>query len=223
LGKINGRILPPPVPPAASSSASAASRSGHLWLLLFGTLAVAGAFGYRFYDAGATKPRSAIGQVQPQPPAQTPIEAQDSGLIVIRPADPGPALSRAAAAAVTPPPDAPGQAAQANDSGDVVLEDLTPARRGLSDAASRDHGPQLPDGEPNMPAPAAADPAQAAQPTLPAQLKLDGIIFGPDGGAAIISGRSIRIGQEICGAKVTKITRGEVELDFHGQTITLRL
>jgi hypothetical protein len=54
-------------------------------------------------------------------------------------------------------------------------------------------------------------------------LKLAGIIFGPEGAAAIISGRSLRVGQEICGAKVVKITHDEVALNFHGQTITLRL
>ncbi|HUU23812.1 MAG TPA: HEAT repeat domain-containing protein [Phycisphaerae bacterium] len=56
-----------------------------------------------------------------------------------------------------------------------------------------------------------------------AGLVLSGIVGSGAGGAAIINGRIVRVGDEVAGRKVVEITRYTVRLDVHGKEILLTM
>ncbi len=53
--------------------------------------------------------------------------------------------------------------------------------------------------------------------------KLSAVIRGPDGSTAIVNGKFVKAGATVNGAKVVKIDRYAVELEFNGETFTVQM
>jgi len=74
-------------------------------------------------------------------------------------------------------------------------------------------------------------PVRSARPTPPrprprvnpGRFRLSAIMRGPGGGAALINGFMLRVGQEIDGAKIVRIDQYSVELDLDGQRFTIQM
>jgi hypothetical protein len=63
--------------------------------------------------------------------------------------------------------------------------------------------------------------AATVAPTPASRFKVTGIMSGPMGGAALINGRLIYVGQEVDGARLVSITANTVELEVAGVRFTL--
>jgi hypothetical protein len=84
--------------------------------------------------------------------------------------------------------------------------------------------------EPAKPVPAKPEPAkpvakptQSAMPMLWPILSVKGIISSGPGGGAIINSQIIEVGDSIDGAKVISVVKGNVTLEFEGETKVLRV
>ena len=74
-------------------------------------------------------------------------------------------------------------------------------------------------------------PVRSARPTPPrrktkvnpGRFRLSAIMRGPGGGAALINGFMLRVGQEIDGAKIVRIDQYSVELELDGQRFTIQM
>jgi hypothetical protein len=67
-----------------------------------------------------------------------------------------------------------------------------------------------------------AAPARSANPpAAAARFKVSGIMSGPTGGAALINGRMIYVGQEIEGARLVRTTANTVVMEMEGVRFTL--
>lgn len=53
-------------------------------------------------------------------------------------------------------------------------------------------------------------------------LTLDGIAYGPKGSQAILSGQMVEVGEQVNGAKVLKITKNSVTIQYQGKEIVLK-
>jgi len=81
--------------------------------------------------------------------------------------------------------------------------------------------PEMPEPKP---APPQAEPKPAPLPPVDTSgFKVSSIVSGPQGGAAIINGRPVRVGDTVGGAKVIKITPRSVEVEIDGRRATLAL
>ena len=75
--------------------------------------------------------------------------------------------------------------------------------------------------------PAAAPPAPtkapAPPPVDPSRFRLNAIVRGPDGNAALINGKLLHEGQTVLGATIRKIGRYHVDLELSGRRFTIRM
>jgi type IV secretory pathway VirB10-like protein len=67
------------------------------------------------------------------------------------------------------------------------------------------------------PAPAPEPPARPVEPAWPANLKLTGIFFRKNNPLALISGKTVAVGEEINGVRVKKIEKDRVTLEWNGR------
>lgn len=65
-------------------------------------------------------------------------------------------------------------------------------------------------------------PAAPVGPQFP-ELKLQGITFHPSNPFALINGKTVSVGQKVSGARVTRIERESVTLEWNGETRQLEL
>ncbi len=143
--------------------------------------------------AGAQTPAEAFVQVAAQAPAVAPIEAP----VQVNPGSP-PAQQAAAPEASTPPTSAP-------------AADPSP----LSPLAEAELSLPAPELEPAPVCPALR-PSDVA-----AKFKVSGIMSGPTGGAALINGRMVNVGQEIDGARLVATTANTIQLEIEGERFSL--
>ncbi|MCJ7544926.1 MAG: hypothetical protein MUP47_10275 [Phycisphaerae bacterium] len=61
----------------------------------------------------------------------------------------------------------------------------------------------------------------ARQPAAASKFKVNGIMSGPTGGAALINGRMVYVGQEVDGARLVAMTANSVELEIEGVRVTM--
>ena len=76
------------------------------------------------------------------------------------------------------------------------------------------------------PTPSTGDVIAAEPPTPPASfpaVKLQGIFFRLKNPEAMVNGKTVRVGESVLGAKVTRIDRREVVVEWNGQSKTLSL
>jgi hypothetical protein len=66
-------------------------------------------------------------------------------------------------------------------------------------------------------APVVAAPAKPVEPAWPANLKLTGIFFRKTNPLALINGKTVGVGDEIDGTRVTKIESDRVTLEWNGK------
>lgn len=64
--------------------------------------------------------------------------------------------------------------------------------------------------------------AVPAKPAFP-ELRLQGIIFRSTNPLVLINGRTLTVGDEVDGAKITAVDKSSVKVEFNGETRTLRL
>lgn len=140
-----------------------------------------------------------------------------------------PALKRPSPAATKPPEPAPVKPAQAANQQAAVAKPTAPPSSAPAVAAPAPAiaapTPQ-PEAETPAPPPASHDEAPAVRPVArtPAtasKFKVSGIMSGPMGGAALINGRMISVGQEIDGARLVAMTPNTVDLEIEGVRFTL--
>jgi|HubBroStandDraft_1064217.scaffolds.fasta_scaffold88267_2 hypothetical protein len=67
------------------------------------------------------------------------------------------------------------------------------------------------------PTPAPEPPAQPIEPAWPANLKLTGIFFRKNNPLALISGKTVGVGDDINGIHVSKIEKDRVTVEWNGQ------
>jgi hypothetical protein len=67
------------------------------------------------------------------------------------------------------------------------------------------------------PAPAPAPPAKPAEEAWPVNLKVMGIFFSQTNPKAIINGKTVGVGDEISGIRVSKIGPDRVTVEWHGK------
>ena len=65
-------------------------------------------------------------------------------------------------------------------------------------------------------------PSAPAVPQFP-ELKLQGILYNRSNPSALINGKTLSVGQKVSGARVTKIERDSVTLEWNGETRQLEL
>ena len=124
----------------------------------------------------------------------------------------------------TPPPKAspakatPRPSAQAAPAAPVVMQITeSPAPAPAPAAASL-----LPLAETTPPPQEKAAPARSNNPpAAAARFRVSGIMSGPTGGAALINGRMIYVGQEIDGARLVRTTANTVVMETEGVRFTL--
>jgi hypothetical protein len=73
------------------------------------------------------------------------------------------------------------------------------------------------------PAPAPPAPAKPVEPAWPATLKLTGIFFRETNPLALISGKTVGVGDEIDGIRVTKIENDRVTVEWNGKVKELKV
>ena len=76
--------------------------------------------------------------------------------------------------------------------------------------------------EPPKPTPAPR-PKPTPRPVDASRFRLNAIVRGPDGNAALINGNLLHEGQTVLGATIVKIGRYHVELDLSGRRFTIRM
>ncbi len=73
------------------------------------------------------------------------------------------------------------------------------------------------------PPPAPAPPAKPVQAAWPADLKMTGIFFGKTNPRALINERTVGVGDEVDGIRVTRIESDRVTVEWKGQAKELRM
>ncbi len=73
------------------------------------------------------------------------------------------------------------------------------------------------------PVPAPAPPAKPAEEAWPAELKLMGIFFSKTNPRALINGRTVGVGDDFNGIRVTKIESNQVTVEWKGRVKTLMM
>ena len=112
--------------------------------------------------------------------------------------------------------------------------ETAPAKPGPTPAKPDKPVPAKPDkpvpARPDKPVPAkpgsakpVAKPTQSAMPMLWPILSIKGILSSGPGGGAIINSQIVRVGDSIDGAKVISVVKGNVTLEFEGETKVLRV
>jgi hypothetical protein len=74
-----------------------------------------------------------------------------------------------------------------------------------------------------IPAPAPAVPARPVEQAWPADLKVTGIFFRKTNPLAIINGKTVAVGDDINGIRVTKIENDQVTVEWNGKLKELKV
>jgi hypothetical protein len=73
------------------------------------------------------------------------------------------------------------------------------------------------------PAPAPLEPAKPVEPAWPADLKLTGIFFRKTNPLALINGKTVGVGDDMDGIRVTKIENDRVTVEWNGKVRELKV
>lgn len=208
-GASPGRPAAPPMPAIAALAEPAARPRKRLWFRRSPTTMVLGIavlimislLGVFFViHRGLPVPSTAAAKGPEAPKGQMSIQATPAEVGAAAPASP-PAATQAPTP--TPPAAAAAEGAPARAAAAAPKAPAAAATEAIEE--ERPAGPARP-GHP----PAAA-----------AKLKVTGIMCGPTGGAALINGRLVHVGQEIEGAKLVGTSTNTVELEMEGVRFSL--
>jgi hypothetical protein len=217
LGRsLSGEVLPPPPPIAEDPEVSPKKRPRPRMKLLLPILVCAAVAGGGF---AAFRKLSGRGQATPQPAAASPVKVAPS--VPVQPVTPrkavkvSPETELAIARTIealryyTPPPRPDAAELPATAPAQPQTTPASPAVAATTQKAETASAPAL------KPKPATVIDES--------KYKLTGILRNADGGAAVINGSVVQVGQSVGGAKVVDIGRFSVELEVDGRRFTIRM